>query len=270
MNPLHHHPRLKSHVSLTLSHTLAACLPTPPLVPPLLIARPAPDAAALARLRPHLRNVAAYEFGRRRSIFELPPAGFTKQAEIVIWRVVRSMGSYTIARSADYRDGHGDGGKGTEHAAVRYAEIIDTLLRVWEEKHSAKVYALSDGQGGDGPNAGLFDRRTIHENVDMISCPTRGSAETPTSQGFNTPQCEMDSALPVPIAAPAIPFSSPSPPQHITPNPNPNRTHTPTRNTPRPTLTTPTKVKVTINKCTLPKTCRTKAPSKWTSVSSGV
>ncbi|KIJ43100.1 hypothetical protein M422DRAFT_253599 [Sphaerobolus stellatus SS14] len=116
-------------------------------------------------------QVAAYEFGRRRSIFELPPAGLSGWTWG--WR------------------------EGTEHAAVRYAEIIDALLRVWEEKHSAKVYALSDGQGGDGPNACLFDRRTIHENVDVISCPTSGRAETPTtSQGFNTPQCEMDSALP--------------------------------------------------------------------------
>ncbi|KIJ38088.1 hypothetical protein M422DRAFT_781516 [Sphaerobolus stellatus SS14] len=135
------------------------------------------------------QQVAAYEFGCRRSIFESTPAGFTKQAKIAIRRVFR----------------------------------------------------------GDGPNAGLIDRRTIHENTDVISCPTSGRAETPTtSQGFNTPQCEMDSTLPVPISAPAIPFSSPSPPQHITPDPNPNRTHIPTRNMSRPTLTTKVKMDLSL------------------------
>ncbi|KIJ38057.1 hypothetical protein M422DRAFT_781512 [Sphaerobolus stellatus SS14] len=170
----------------------------PPPTPLLSLAPDRIYAMVVVAIMLILRHqVAAYEFGRRRSIFESPPAGFTKQAEIAIRRVVRSMGSYSIARSADHRDGHGDGGKRTEHAAVRYAEIIDALLRVWEEKHSAKVYALSNGQGGDGPNTGLFDRRTIHENADVLSCHASGRAETPTtSQGFNTPQCEMDSALP--------------------------------------------------------------------------
>ncbi|KIJ38068.1 hypothetical protein M422DRAFT_781514 [Sphaerobolus stellatus SS14] len=127
----------------------------------------------------------------------------------------------------------------------------------------AKVYVLSNGQGGDDPSAGLFDRRPIHENADVLSCPTSGRAETPmTSQGFNTPQCEMDSALP---GSPnrrtsnsvLIPITSPT---HITPDLN--STPIPTRNTSRPTLTTSTKVKIIINKCTHPKTRRTKAPSR--------
>ncbi|KIJ52141.1 hypothetical protein M422DRAFT_243738 [Sphaerobolus stellatus SS14] len=99
-------------------------------------------------------QVAAYEFGRRRSIFESPPAGLTRQADIDIRRIVKNMGPFSIARTSggggDHRDdGYAesrDGGRSAEHAVVRYAEIIDALLRVWEEKHSANVYALSSNE----------------------------------------------------------------------------------------------------------------------------
>ncbi|KIJ34436.1 hypothetical protein M422DRAFT_263388 [Sphaerobolus stellatus SS14] len=140
-------------------------------------------------------QVAAYEFGRRRSILEIPPAGFTKQAEMAIRRVVRSMGSYSVARSptsnssSDQREGIGDidGGRRTGHAAVRYAEIIDALLRIWEEKHAAKVYAFSSSSG-----TGACDE------PDILSCPCSGSAETSamtTATRFNSPY-SLDSTLP--------------------------------------------------------------------------
>ncbi|KIJ48081.1 hypothetical protein M422DRAFT_28567 [Sphaerobolus stellatus SS14] len=146
-------------------------------------------------------QVAAYEFGRRRSILEIPPAGFTRQAEIAIRRVVRSMGSYSISRStSDNQDGRGDreGGKRTDHAAVRYADIIDALLRIWEEKHSAKVYAFSSS-GGNG--ACEEPGRPMHDNLnaDGLSYSGSGRAETPATTTprtrINSPYL-LDSALP--------------------------------------------------------------------------
>ncbi|KIJ52188.1 hypothetical protein M422DRAFT_243791 [Sphaerobolus stellatus SS14] len=144
-------------------------------------------------------QVAAYEFGRRRSIFESPPAGLTRQADIDIRRIVKNMGPFSIARTSggggDHRDdGYAesrDGGRSAEHAVVRYAEIIDTLLHIWEEKHSAKVYALSSNDNPSQP--GLFERKATQRfdmpnSVDSVlpgGCDTT-HAHSQTSQHHNS------------------------------------------------------------------------------------
>ncbi|KIJ52056.1 hypothetical protein M422DRAFT_243637 [Sphaerobolus stellatus SS14] len=189
------HPRHSPHVHIpkNLSPSIlpnTAPLPRPNRIYSMIFV------AVMLILR---HQVTAYEFGRHRSIFESLPARFTRQADIAIPRIVKNMGPFSIVRTSggggDHRDdGYAesrDGGRRGEHAAVRYAEIIDTLLHVWEEKHSAKVYALSSNDDSSQP--GLF------EHKDELDCAAScGAVErntpTPATQRFDKPY-PMDSAL---------------------------------------------------------------------------
>lgn len=79
-------------------------------------------------------QVGAYEYGRRRGLAESPSFGFTRQAENSIRRAIERM--EIIGHVRNRLD---DAQVTCDHPAARYVEILEALLRIWEEKRSQKM-----------------------------------------------------------------------------------------------------------------------------------
>lgn len=115
-------------------------------------------------------QVASYEYGRRRGVAESPPAGFTKQAEMALRRAVERMASLSPqpqGRGADGSQRH------VEQAAGRYAEILEALVRIWEERHMGRIAAEEGGKLVSHPAiCALFTSvRQAHTPVQSSSTP---------------------------------------------------------------------------------------------------
>lgn len=98
-------------------------------------------------------QVASSDYGHRRGPGESPPAGFTKQAESAIRKVISRMSEIGQSRACElpstvsscYQDNkEGRSGLHTpearyDHSASRYVDILDALVRIWEEKRALKT-----------------------------------------------------------------------------------------------------------------------------------
>ncbi|GJJ12761.1 hypothetical protein Clacol_007006 [Clathrus columnatus] len=108
--------------------------------------------AAMLILR---HQVASSEYGPRRGPGESPPAGFTKQAELAIRRVVSRMTDAGQVRLCDLQHTsscpHEKGRHPVEirhdHSASRYVDILDALVRIWEEKQVLRTATMTAPRG---------------------------------------------------------------------------------------------------------------------------
>ncbi|KIJ40812.1 hypothetical protein M422DRAFT_256245 [Sphaerobolus stellatus SS14] len=83
------------------------------------------------------QQVAVCETARKNTTADRPPLICTRQTLLSIGRVARDMGGFGPSHDKEHAQD-----QRREHAAVRYAEILGALLKIWEDKH-AVLYALA-------------------------------------------------------------------------------------------------------------------------------
>lgn len=107
-------------------------------------------------------QVASSDYGHRRGPGESPPAGFTKQAESSIRKVISRMSEIGQSRACElpstatscYHDNKEGRSLYTpearyDHSASRYVDILDALVRIWEEKRALKTAGTVGLRGCD-------------------------------------------------------------------------------------------------------------------------
>ncbi|KAF8523446.1 hypothetical protein BU17DRAFT_85730 [Hysterangium stoloniferum] len=109
-------------------HTEDYSLPSLAVVPDRIFAM-----VVLAVMLVFRLEVAMAEYAHRRGYGDVPPSGYTRQGENAIRRAVQRMryvGSANGVSTMYY------------HPAARYADILESLLRMWDEKFAHKASSV--------------------------------------------------------------------------------------------------------------------------------